>query len=135
MLEHGNRIGNGARIHSGCFLELVTLGDHVFLGPNVVFTDDPHPPCPKYEECKKGAILEDYVKVGANATILPGVRIGARSLIGAGSVVTQDIPPGVVAAGNPARVVRNIDELTCWPGHYDHPYAWELGEGNPGSKS
>ena len=109
VLEFGNRIGNFARIHSGCFLEQVTLGDHVFLGPNVVFTDDPHPACPKYRECKGGATLEDLVKIGANATILPGVRIGRNSLVGAGAVVTEDVPPDVVVAGSPARVVKRID--------------------------
>ena len=125
VLEYGNRVGNGSRIHSGCFLEQVTLGEHVFLGPNVVFTDDPHPPCPRYKECKGGAIVEDLVKIGANATILPGVRIGRNSLVGAGSVVTADVPPGVVVAGSPARIVKRIDELTCYPGLFEHPYEWE----------
>ncbi len=125
VLEYGNRVGNGSRIHSGCFLEQVTLGEQVFLGPNVVFTDDPHPPCPRYKECKGGAIVEDLVKIGANATILPGVRIGRNSLVGAGSVVTADVPPGVVVAGSPARIVKRIDELTCYPGLFEHPYEWE----------
>jgi acetyltransferase-like isoleucine patch superfamily enzyme len=127
VLEYGNRLGNGVRVHSGCFLEQVTLGDGVFLGPHVVFTDDPHPPCPSYRDCKGGAIVEARVKIGANATILPGVRLGEGSLVGAGSVVAADVPPGVVVAGSPARVVKRVSELTCWPGHHDHPYAWEDG--------
>ena len=125
VLEYGNRIGNRTRIHSGCFLEQVTLGDEVFVAPNVVFTDDPHPPCPRYKECKGGAVVEDRVKIGANATVLPGVRIGRGSLVGAGSVVTHDVPAGVVVAGSPARVVKRVEELTCWPGWYERPYAWE----------
>ncbi len=125
VLEYGNRIGNGSRVHSGCFLEQVTLGENVFLGPNVVFTDDPHPPCPRYADCKGGAVVEDRVKIGANATILPGVRIGHDSLVGAGSVVAADVPPGVVVAGSPARVVKRVDELTCWPGFFDRPYDWD----------
>ncbi len=125
VLEYGNRIGNGSRVHSGCFLEAVTVGEHVFLGPNVVFTDDPHPPCPRYRECKGGVIVEDYAKIGANSTVLPGVRIGRGSLVGAGSVVTEDVPPGMVAAGSPARVIKRVDELTCWPGFFEHPYSWE----------
>jgi len=125
VLEYGNRIGNGSRVHSGCFLERVVLGEHVFLGPHVVFTDDPHPPCPRYGDCKGGAVVEDLVKIGANTTVLPGVRIGRNALVGAGSVVTEDIPAGMVAAGSPARVIKRIDELTCWPGHYERPYVWD----------
>ncbi len=125
VLEFGNRIGSHVRIHSGCFLEQVTLGDHVFLGPHVVFTDDPHPACPRYTDCKGGAVVEDLVKIGANATLLPGVRVGRNSLVGAGAVVVSDVPPDVVVAGTPARVVKKIDELTCWPGHFERPYVWE----------
>jgi acetyltransferase-like isoleucine patch superfamily enzyme len=125
VLEFGNRLGKSVRVHSGCFLEQVTVGDHVFLGPNVVFTDDPHPACPKYTECKGGAVVEDLVKIGANATILPGVRIGRNSLVGAGAVVASDVPPDVVVAGSPARVVKRIDELECWPGFFERPYVWE----------
>ncbi len=126
VLEFGNRIGNGCRIHSLSFLEMVTLGNHVFVGPKTVFTDDPHPMgCPKYKECKGGAIIEDLVKIGANVTVLPGVRIGRGALIGAGSVVVADIPPGMVAAGNPARVIKKVEELTCPPGFFERPYVWE----------
>ncbi len=78
VLEAANRIGNGTRIHSGCFLAHVTLGARVFLGPHVVFTDDPHPMCPRYLDCVLGATVEDDVSIGANATILPGLRIGER---------------------------------------------------------
>jgi len=125
VLEHGNRIGHRTRIHSGCFLELVTLGDDVFLAPNVVFTDDPHPMCPRYEDCKGGATVEDLVKIGANSTILPGVRIGRNALVAAGAVVTVDVPPDMVVAGSPARVVKRIDELRCEPGFFERPYTWE----------
>jgi acetyltransferase-like isoleucine patch superfamily enzyme len=126
VLEFGNRIGDYSRIHSSCFMEMVTIGRYVFVGPNVVFTDDPHPMgCPHYKECKGGAIVEDFARIGANSTILPGVRIGRNSLIGAGSVVVRDIPPGSVAVGNPARVIKTIDELKCEPGFFDRPYLWE----------
>ncbi len=74
VLEFGNRIGNRVRIHSGCFLELVTIEDDVFVGPNVVFTDDPHPMgCPRYQDCKGGAVVRRLARIGANSTILPGV--------------------------------------------------------------
>ena len=124
VLEPGNRIGNGTRIHSGCFLEHTTLGNRVFLGPNVVFTDDPHPACPRYLECVLGAIVEDDVSIGANSTILPGIRIGAGSLIGAGSVVTKDVEPGSVVGGNPAKRLKAVAELVCFKGFYERPYIW-----------
>ncbi|MDA8082860.1 MAG: acyltransferase [Nitrospiraceae bacterium] len=125
VLEFGNRIGDFSRIHSNCFMEMVTIGRHVFVGPNVVFTDDPHPMgCPKYKECKGGAIVEDYARIGGHATILPGVRIGRNSLVGAGSVVVSDVPPDSVVAGNPARVIKKIQDLTCSKGFFERPYAW-----------
>ena len=117
MLEFGNRIGSRVRIHSGCFLELVTIEDDVFVGPNVVFTDDPHPMgCPRYEDCKGGATVRRLARIGANSTILPGVEIGEGSLVGAGSVVVQDVPAGAVVAGSPARVIKMVAELDVLAG-------------------
>jgi acetyltransferase-like isoleucine patch superfamily enzyme len=113
-LEAGNRIGDGTRIHSGCFLENVTVGKNVFIAPNVVFTDDPHPPCPACTESVRGAVVEDGAAIGANSTILPGVRIGEGALVGAGSVVTKDVEPGTIVAGNPARQMKKLrSELQC----------------------
>ena len=125
VLEFGNRIGSRVRIHSGCFLELVTIEDDVFVGPNVVFTDDPHPMgCPRYQECKGGAVVRRLARVGANSTILPGVEVGEGALVGAGSVVAHDVPPGAVVAGNPAHAVNTVDALTCPPGWFERPYVW-----------
>jgi acetyltransferase-like isoleucine patch superfamily enzyme len=124
VLESGNRVGNGTRIHSGCFLEHTTLGKRVFLAPHVVFTDDPHPMCPRYLECVLGATVEDDVSIGANATILPGLKIGAGSLIGAGSVVTKDVEAGSVVAGSPAKRIKAVTDLVCFKGFYERPYIW-----------
>ena len=125
VLEFGNRIGNNVRIHTGCFLEDVKVGDNVFVGPNVTFTDDPHPMgCPHYRDCAGGAIVGNFVKIGANSTILPGVKIGDHALIGAGSVVTKDVSTKSVVVGNPAKEINTIDNLTCPPGYFERPYMW-----------
>jgi len=126
VLEFGNRIGNGTRIHSGCFLEMTTLEEVVFVGPNVVFTDDPHPMnCPHYKECLGGPTVKALARIGANSTVLPGVVIGRNTLVGAGSVVVRDVPDGMVVVGNPARVVKRVEELKCVAGFFERPYGWE----------
>lgn len=127
VLEVGNRVGDGTRIHSGCFLEHTTLGRRVFLAPHVVFTDDPHPMCPRYQECVLGATVEDDVSIGANSTILPGIKVGAGSLIGAGSVVTKNVEPSSVVAGSPAVRIKAVSELVCFKGFYERPYIWRTG--------
>ena len=125
VLEFGNRIGSGVRIHSGCFLEMVTIEDDVFVGPRVVFTDDLHPMnCPRYKECTGGAVVRRLARIGANATILPGVVIGENALVGAGAVVVYDVPPGTVVVGNPARVVKSVTDLTCASGLVARPFDW-----------
>jgi acetyltransferase-like isoleucine patch superfamily enzyme len=124
-LEFGNRLGSRVRIHSGCFLELVAIEDDVFLGPHVVFTDDPHPMCPSYLDCVRGATVRRRARIGANSTILPGVQIGEDSLVGAGSVVRRDVAPRSVVAGNPAvQLKEDIRDLACFAGIYPHAYSW-----------
>jgi acetyltransferase-like isoleucine patch superfamily enzyme len=123
-LEPGNVIGSRTRVHTAGFLSSVTLGDDVFCGPNVVFTDDPHPPCPRYLDCVGGAVVENGVSLGAGTVLLPGVRIGQGALVGAGSVVTKNVDAGAVVVGNPARVVGRRDELACGAGIFDRAYAW-----------
>lgn len=125
QLEPNNRIGDGTRVHSGCFLSSATLGNDVFCGPRVVFTDDPHPPCPRYQDCLGGAVVGDGASIGANVTLLPGVVIGAGALIGAGSVVTRAVEDGSVVAGNPARPIGRRADLACVAGLFDRAYAWE----------
>ena len=115
-LEPGNWIGSRTRIHSGAFLASAAVGDDVFIGPRVTFTDDSHPPCYRYEQCKEGVRVEDASGVGASATLLPGVIVGTGALVGAGAVVTRSVAPGDVVAGNPARPVGRRDELECSTG-------------------
>lgn len=123
-LEPGNVVGARTRIHTGGFLSSTTLGDDVFCGPHVTFTDDPHPPCPQYLDCVGGAVVEDGASIGARAVILPGIVIGARSLVGAGAVVTEAVGADDVVAGVPARRVARRDQLECHAGHYAHAYEW-----------
>lgn len=126
VLERGNRIGNNVRVHSKCFIpEFVVIEDNVWIGPSSVILNILHPPCPRFVDCAKSVHIKRNAKIGGNVTIGPRVTIGEDSLIGMGSVVTRDIPPGVLAFGNPARVVKRIDQLTCEPGYFSRPYEWE----------
>lgn len=123
VVEHHVRIGNGVRIHSQAFVpEYSVLEDLAWIGPNVVLTNAPHPQCPKAKECLKGPTIRRGAKIGANSTILPFLIVGEEALVGAGSVVTHDVPPRAVVAGNPARVLRGVDDLTCPVGLIEHPY-------------
>lgn len=123
VIEHHVQIGNRVRIHSQAFIpEMTILEDGCWIGPNVVMTNAPHPLCPKVKECLKGPTIKANAKIGANVTIVPDVTIGENSLIGAGSVVIGDIPANVVAVGNPARVVKGIDQIACPYDLIDKPY-------------
>jgi len=112
-ISPGNIIGDECRIHANSFLELVTLGKRVFIGPGVVFTDDPHPVNPSPRIHFGGARVNDEAVIGANVTILPHVRIGKHAVIGAGSVVTKDIPEGEVWVGNPAKFLKRVEDIVC----------------------
>lgn len=92
----------------------VTFGDHVFLGPNCSFYPPEHPLDAKTRNAGMEYAFEiavgNNVWMGGNVTVLSGVHIGDRTIIGAGSVVTKDIPAGVIACGNPCRVLRPLTE-------------------------
>jgi acetyltransferase-like isoleucine patch superfamily enzyme len=91
----------------GCFSSII-IGDHVKCGANTLITDgDWHPEDPR-SSAPKPIVIGDNVWLGVNVTVMKGVIIGANSLIGAGSIVTRDIPPNVIAAGNPCKVIRSI---------------------------
>lgn len=112
VIEHHVRIGNGVRMHSQVFVpEYTVIEDDAWLGPNVVITNAKYPLSPGVKETLAGPLIKKGAKIGANATILPGVVIGVNSLVGAGSVVTKDVPDNAVVAGNPARLIKMISAL------------------------
>ena len=110
--EIGHNVVIGDRTRIGChsFIpEGVIIGDNVFIGPRVTFTNDKYPPSsPAGWDM---IIVHDNAAIGAGCVILPGVYIGRKSLIGAGSVVTKNVPHGEVWAGNPARFIGHIENI------------------------
>jgi maltose O-acetyltransferase len=91
----------------------VTIGDDVLLGPNVQLLTPTHPlePGPRRDkwEAAKPIVIEDNAWLGGGVIVCPGVTIGQNTVVGAGAGVTRDLPPNVVAVGNPARVIRQLD--------------------------
>ncbi|MFK0376742.1 acyltransferase [Pandoraea sp. NPDC090278] len=123
----GAVIGNDCNICSHCFIENdVQVGDRVtvkcgvqlwdgtviendvFIGPNVTFSNDNFPRSKVYPDTFAKTIVREGASIGANATILPGIEIGKGAMIGAGSVVTKNVPENAVVAGNPARILRTL---------------------------
>lgn len=121
-IQKGVRIGNRCKISSHTFVcEGVTLEDEVFVGHNVTFINDRYPRAANRDgtlqteadwECLP-TVVKRGASIGSGATLLCGITIGERAIVGAGSVVTKDVPPGAMVAGNPARVMRsNAKRLT-----------------------
>jgi len=118
-IQKGATIGKRCKISSHTFIcEGVTIEDDVFIGHNVTFINDMYP-----RSTVEGGGLQteaDWVciptfirkgaSVGSSVTVLAGVTVGEKAIVGAGSVVTKDVPPGTIVAGNPAKVLRKITE-------------------------
>ncbi|GAB5517435.1 acyltransferase [Rhodopirellula baltica] len=123
----GATIGNECNICSHCFVENdVVIGDRVtvkcgvqlwdgvrieddaFIGPNVTFTNDRFPRSRQYPESFASTIVKRGASIGGGATLLPGITVGQDAMVGAGSVVTSNVPPGSVVVGSPARVLRQV---------------------------
>jgi len=106
-----NRVVIGDRVTVKCgvqFWDGITLEDDVFVGPNVTFTNDLQPRSRNTEVTLLPTLVKKGSSIGANATILPGLTIGEGAMVGAGSVVTKDVPPRTLVVGNPARIVRSL---------------------------
>ena len=114
-IQKGSKIGSRCKISSHTFIcEGVTLEDEVFVGHNVTFTNDRFPRSTAGDgrlqteadwKCVP-TLVKRGASIGSGATLLCGIIIGENALVGAGSVVTKDVPPGAVVAGNPARIIR-----------------------------
>jgi acetyltransferase-like isoleucine patch superfamily enzyme len=103
FIENDVEIGDNVTIKPGVQLwDGVSIGNNVFIGPNVTFTNDLTPRSKHYPEKFIKTVVEDGASVGANSTILAGIKIGEYSLIGAGSVITKNVPPFTLWFGNPA---------------------------------
>lgn len=121
FIESGATVGCGVTIKNNVLIwKGVHIGNYAFIGPNVVFTNDRQPRSPRMPLMKAKGVtekewlvethVEEGASIGASATILPGVRLGHYCMIGAGSVVTQSVPPYMLVVGNPARIIGKVDE-------------------------
>jgi len=109
FVENDVVIGDRVTVKSGVQLwDGVRLGDDVFVGPNATFTNDPFPRSKRRPERFLTTVVEPGASICANATLLPGLTIGAGALVGAGAVVTHDVPPKAIVYGNPARITGYV---------------------------
>lgn len=111
FIENDVVVGNRVTVKCGVQLwDGIRLEDDVFIGPNATFTNDPFPRSKKYPTEFSKIVVQKGASIGANATILPGITIGQNAMVGAGAVVTRDVPPNSIVMGNPARIVNYVTE-------------------------
>lgn len=111
LIEGNVQLGNNVTVKSGVYLwEGTRIEDNVFIGPNATFTNDPMPRSKVYPDYFSGITIRQGASIGANATLLPGITVGSYAMVGAGAVVTKDVPERAVVVGNPATIIRYIDK-------------------------
>lgn len=107
LIENDVIIGDRVTVKSGVQLwDGLRVGDDVFIGPNVTFTNDKYPKSRNAGFESLSTQIEAGASIGGGATVLPGVLIGPGAVVGAGAVVTADVPAGVTVVGNPARLIK-----------------------------
>lgn len=105
FIENDVVIGDNVTIKSGVYIwDGVRISDNVFIGPNVTFTNDLKPRSKQYPEKFEQTLIEEWASIGANSTIIAGHTIGEYAMIGAGSVITKNIPNNTLWYGNPAKM-------------------------------
>lgn len=110
FIENDVTLGDSVTVKSGVQLwDGTIIEDNVFIGPNATFTNDKFPRSKVYPDEFKKTIIKRGASIGANATILPGLIIGNDAIIGAGAVVTKDVPPRAIVIGNPAKITGYTD--------------------------
>lgn len=110
FIENDVVIGDRVTVKSGVQLwDGLRIEDDVFIGPNVTFTNDHFPRSRRHPARFAVTTVKSGASIGGGAVILPGITIGARSMVGAGAVVTRSVPAGAVVVGNPARVIRFVE--------------------------
>ena len=115
IIEHHVTLADEVRLHSNVFVpEYTVIERNAWLGPSVTLTNALYPKSRAAKFNLRGPRIMEGAKIGAHATLLPGVRVGRNALVGAGSVVVKDVPDGAVVVGNPARVIRMIHELEAY---------------------
>lgn len=113
VIEGNVTIGDFVKIEANCFIPThVTIGTRVFIGPNVVMTNDMYPLKLRDSYKPVGPTIEDGVTLGGGVTLCPGITVGKGSFVAAGAVVTKDVPPHTLAMGNPAHFKPLPDHLT-----------------------
>lgn len=106
VIDYGCRLGTGVKVHTNCYVaQYSEIEDGAFLAPGVSLANDIYPGNPLSAEAMLGPSIGAGAQLGVNVTVLPFVRVGEGCVVGAGSVVTRDLPAGTLAYGNPARVV------------------------------
>lgn len=111
FIENDVRIGNKVTVKSGVYLwDGIEIDDEVFIGPNVTFTNDTRPRSQQYPTKFKRIVIRKKASLGAASTILGGVEIGEFAMIGAGALVTKDVPSRALVVGVPAKVVGWLNE-------------------------